>query len=172
MSPTAAKRVVPKVEPQIVATVTSNGEVKPIAAAAGKPRRKATAGADTNAGDEAGQAKAEVATPSKASRKTKTSAKKPAAAPAQEDDLGTSAIGDELLAEVDGEADAGFDETDSLPLDASDKLEKDDKKDDKKSSKSKEKDKKSDKGGTPKKSDKGGASDKKSTKSKKGDAAD
>jgi hypothetical protein len=36
MSPAATKRVISKVEPEIIATVSSNGEIKPMEAAASK----------------------------------------------------------------------------------------------------------------------------------------
>ena len=114
MSPAATKRVISKVEPEIIATVSSNGEIKPMEAAASK-----------------GSSKAAAATKSSTTKAAKSAAAKGApksnAAPGADEAAKLEDAADALLA--GGEVDSDFDDSDALLLEADDKLGKDDKKD-------------------------------------------
>jgi RNA polymerase primary sigma factor len=114
MSPAATKRVISKVEPEIIATVSSNGEIKPMEAAASK-----------------GSSKAAAATKSSTSKAAKSAAAKGApkskAAPGADEAAKLEDAADALLAA--SEVDTDFDDSDALLLEADDKLGKDDKKD-------------------------------------------
>jgi RNA polymerase primary sigma factor len=114
MSPAATKRVISKVEPEIIATVSSNGEIKPMEAAASK-----------------GSSKAAAATKSSTTKAAKSAAAKGApkskAAPGAEEAAKLEDAADALLA--GSEVDTDFDDSDALLLEADDKLVKDDKKD-------------------------------------------
>ena len=114
MSPAATKRVISKVEPEIIATVSSNGEIKPMEAAASK-----------------GSSKAAVATKSSTTKAAKSAAAKGApkskAAPGADEAANLEDAADALLA--GSEVDTDFDDSDALLLEADDKLGKDDKKD-------------------------------------------
>ena len=114
MSPAATKRVISKVEPEIIATVSSNGEIKPMEAAASK-----------------GSSKAAAATKSSTSKAAKSAAAKGApkskAAPGADEAAKLEDAADALLA--GSEVDTDFDDSDALLLEADDKLGKDDKKD-------------------------------------------
>jgi RNA polymerase primary sigma factor len=114
MSPAATKRVISKVEPEIIATVSSNGEIKPMEAAASK-----------------GSSKAAAATKSSTTKAAKSAAAKGApkskAAPGAEEAAKFEDAADALLA--GSEVDTDFDDSDALLLEADDKLVKDDKKD-------------------------------------------
>ena len=114
MSPAATKRVISKVEPEIIATVSSNGEIKPMEAAASK-----------------GSSKAAAATKSSTTKAAKSAAAKGApkskAAPAADEAAKLEDAADALLA--GSEVDTDFDDSDALLLEADDKLGKDDKKD-------------------------------------------
>jgi RNA polymerase primary sigma factor len=114
MSPAATKRVISKVEPEIIATVSSNGEIKPMEAAASK-----------------GSSKAAAATKSSTTKAAKSAAAKGApkskAAPAADEAAKLEDAADALLA--GSEVDTDFDDSDALLLEADDKLSKDDKKD-------------------------------------------
>jgi len=114
MSPAATKRVISKVEPEIIATVSSNGEIKPMEAAASK-----------------GSSKAAAATKSSTTKAAKSAAAKGApkskAAPGADEAANLEDAADALLA--GSEVDTDFDDSDALLLEADDKLSKDDKKD-------------------------------------------
>jgi RNA polymerase primary sigma factor len=114
MSPAATKRVISKVEPEIIATVSSNGEIKPMEAAASK-----------------GSSKAAAATKSSTTKAAKSAAAKGApkskAAPGANEAANLEDAADALLA--GSEVDTDFDDSDALLLEADDKLGKDDKKD-------------------------------------------
>ena len=114
MSPAATKRVTSKVEPEIIATVSSNGEIKPMEAAASK-----------------GSSKAAAATKSSTTKAAKSAAAKGApkskAAPGADEAANLEDAADALLA--GSEVDTDFDDSDALLLEADDKLGKDDKKD-------------------------------------------
>jgi RNA polymerase primary sigma factor len=114
MSPAAIQRVISKVEPEIIATVSSNGEIKPMEAAASK-----------------GSSKAAAATKSSTTKAAKSAAAKGApkskAAPAADEAAKLEDAADALLA--GSEVDTDFDDSDALLLEADDKLSKDDKKD-------------------------------------------
>jgi len=114
MSPAATKRVISKVEPEIIATVSSNGEIKPMEAAASK-----------------GSSKAAAATKSSTTKAAKSAAAKGApkskAAPGADEAAKLEDAADALLA--GSEVDTDFDDSDALLLEADDKLVKDDKKD-------------------------------------------
>ena len=114
MSPAATKRVISKVEPEIIATVSSNGEIKPMEAAASK-----------------GSSKTAAATKSSTTKAAKSAAAKGApkskAAPGAEEAAKLEDAADALLA--GSEVDTDFDDSDALLLEADDKLSKDDKKD-------------------------------------------
>jgi RNA polymerase primary sigma factor len=114
MSPAATKRVISKVEPEIIATVSSNGEIKPMEAAASK-----------------GSSKAAAATKSSTTKAAKSAAAKGApkskAAPGADEAANLEDAADALLA--GSEVDTDFDDSDALLLEADDKLGKDDKKD-------------------------------------------
>jgi RNA polymerase primary sigma factor len=114
MSPAATKRVISKVEPEIIATVSSNGEIKPMEAAARK-----------------GSSKAAAATKSSTTKAAKSAAAKGApkskAAPGADEAANLEDAADALLA--GSEVDTDFDDSDALLLEADDKLGKDDKKD-------------------------------------------
>ena len=113
MSPAAAKRVSPKVEPEIVATVSSTGEVKPVLSVGSGA--KAAGAAKTKASGK--KAAAPKASPSKRAKSSQAGL----------EGGSLDAAADALLAAADGEA--SFDENDTLTLEADDKLDKDDKKD-------------------------------------------
>ena len=114
MSPAAIQRVISKVEPEIIATVSSNGEIKPMEAAASK-----------------GSSKAAAATKSSTTKAAKSAAAKGApkskAAPGADEAANLEDAADALLA--GSEVDNDFDDGDALLLEADDKLSKDDKKD-------------------------------------------
>ena len=114
MSPAATKRVISKVEPEIIATVSSNGEIKPMEAAASK-----------------GSSKAAAATKSSPTKAAKSAAAKGApkskAAPVADEAANLEDAADALLA--GSELDTDFEVSDALLLEADDKLGKDDKKD-------------------------------------------
>jgi RNA polymerase primary sigma factor len=114
MSPAATKRVISKVEPEIIATVSSNGEIKPMEAAASKGSSKAAAATKSSTSKAAKSAAAKGAPKSKAALGADEAAK-------LEDPA------DALLA--GSEVDTDFDDSDALLLEADDKLGKDDKKD-------------------------------------------
>jgi len=111
MSPAATKRVTSKVEPEIIATVSSNGEIKPMEASTSKGSRKA-AGATKSSPAKSAAAKA---------------APKSQAAPGADESANLEDAADALLA--GSEVDTDFDDSDALLLEADDKLGKDDKKD-------------------------------------------
>ncbi|MCX5961366.1 MAG: RNA polymerase sigma factor RpoD [Cyanobacteria bacterium] len=114
MSPAATKRVISKVEPEIIATVSSNGEIKPMEAAASKGSSKAAAAAKSSTTKAAKSAAAKGAPKSKA-------------APGADEAAKLEDAADALLA--GSEVDTDFDDSDALLLEADDKLGKDDKKD-------------------------------------------
>ena len=114
MSPAATKRVISKVEPEIIATVSSNGEIKPMEAAASKGRSKAAAATKSSTTKAAKSAAAKGAPKSKA-------------APGADEAANLEDAADALLA--GSEVDTDFDDSDALLLEADDKLGKDDKKD-------------------------------------------
>ena len=114
MSPAATKRVISKVEPEIIATVSSNGEIKPMEAAASKGSSKAAAATKSTT------AKAAKAAAAKGAPKSK-------AAPGADETANLEDAADALLA--GSEVDTDFDDSDALLLEADDKLGKDDKKD-------------------------------------------
>ncbi len=114
MSPAAIQRVISKVEPEIIATVSSNGEIKPMEAAASKASSKAAAATKSSTTKAAKSAAAKGAPKSKA-------------APAADEAAKLEDAADALLAE--SEVDNEFDDSDALLLEADDKLSKDDKKD-------------------------------------------
>ena len=114
MSPAATKRVISKVEPEIIATVSSNGEIKPMEAAASKGSSKAAAATKSST------TKAAKSAAAKGSPKSK-------AAPGADEAANLEDAADALLA--GSEVDTDFDDSDALLLEADDKLGKDDKKD-------------------------------------------
>jgi len=114
MSPAATKRVISKVEPEIIATVSSNGEIKPMEAAASKGSSKAAAATKSST------TKAAESAATKGAPKTK-------AAPGADEAAKLEDAADALLA--GSEVDTDFDDSDALLLEADDKLSKDDKKD-------------------------------------------
>jgi RNA polymerase primary sigma factor len=114
MSPAATKRVISKVEPEIIATVSSNGEIKPMEAAASKGRSKAAAATKSST------TKAAKSAATKGAPKSK-------AAPGADEAANLEDAADALLA--GSEVDTDFDDSDALLLEADDKLGKDDKKD-------------------------------------------
>jgi RNA polymerase primary sigma factor len=114
MSPAATKRVISKVEPEIIATVSSNGEIKPMEAAASKASSKAAAATKSSTTKAAKSAAAKGAPKSKA-------------APSADEAANLEVAADALLAGSEVETD--FDDSDALLLEADDKLGKDDKKD-------------------------------------------
>ncbi len=114
MSPAATKRVISKVEPEIIATVSSNGEIKPMEAAASKGSSKAAAATKSST------TKAAKAAAAKGAPKSK-------AAPIADEAANLEDAADALLA--GSEVDTDFDDSDALLLEADDKLGKDDKKD-------------------------------------------
>jgi len=123
MSPAATKRVVvSKVEPEIIATVSSTGEIKPMEGAAAKRSTKAAGATKTSS------TKAKAAKSAGGKGSPKTSAKSKAATGDNEAALLENAA-DALLAASDPEAEVDFENSDSLLLETDDKLGKDDKKD-------------------------------------------
>ena len=120
MSPAATKRVISKVEPEIIATVSSTGEIKPMEAAASKGSRKAAAATKSS------PTKAATAKSAAAKGAPKTTAKSKAA-PGADEAANLEDAADALLA--GSEADTDFEVSDALLLEADDKLGKDDKKD-------------------------------------------
>jgi RNA polymerase primary sigma factor len=120
MSPAATKRVISKVEPEIIATVSSTGEIKPMEGAASKGSRNAAAGAKSS------PTKAATAKAAAAKGATKTTAKSKAA-PGADEAANLEEAADALLAGSEAESD--FEVSDALLLEADDKLGKDDKKD-------------------------------------------
>jgi len=123
MSPAATKRVVvSKVEPEIIATVSSTGEIKPMEGAAAKRSTKATGATKTSA------SKTTAAKSAGAKGTPKTSARsKPAKGDKEAAQLEDAA--DALLAASDPEVEVDFETSDAVLLEADDKLGKDDKKD-------------------------------------------
>ena len=114
MSPAATKRVISKVEPEIIATVSSNGEIKPMEAAASKGSSKAAA--------------ATKSSPTKAAKSAAAGgAPKSKADPGADEAANLEDAADALLA--GSEVDTDFDDSDVLLLEGDDKLGKDDKKD-------------------------------------------
>jgi RNA polymerase primary sigma factor len=123
MSPAATKRVVvSKVEPEIIATVSSTGEIKPMEGAAAKRSTKATGATKTSA------SKATAAKSAGAKGAPKTSARSKAAKGDKEAGQLEDAA-DALLAASDPDVEVDFENSDALLLEADDKLGKDDKKD-------------------------------------------
>jgi RNA polymerase primary sigma factor len=123
MSPAATKRVVvSKVEPEIIATVSSTGEIKPMGGAAAKRSTKATAATKTSA------SKATAAKSAGAKGAPKTPARSKAAKGDKEAAQLENAA-DALLAASDPDVEGDFENSDALLLEADDKLGKDDKKD-------------------------------------------
>jgi len=123
MSPAATKRVVvSKVEPEIIATVSSTGEIKPMEGAAAKRSTKATGATKTST------SKATAAKSAGAKGTPKTSARSKAAKGDKEAAQLEDAA-DALLAASDPEVEVDFETSDALLLEADDKLGKDDKKD-------------------------------------------
>jgi RNA polymerase primary sigma factor len=116
MSPAATKRVISKVEPEIIATVSSNGEIKPMEAAASKGSSKAAAAT-----------KSSPLKPATAKSAAAKGAPKSKAAPVADEAANLEDAADALLA--GSEVDTDFDVSDALLLEADDKLGKDDKKD-------------------------------------------
>jgi len=114
MSPAATKRVISKVEPEIIATVSSNGEIKPMEAAASKGSSKAAAATKSSPTKAAKSAAAKGAPKSKAT-------------PVADEAANLEDAADALLAGSD--LDTDFEVSDALLLEADDKLGKDDKKD-------------------------------------------
>jgi RNA polymerase primary sigma factor len=114
MSPAATKRVISKVEPEIIATVSSNGEIKPMEATASKGTSKAAAATKSSPTKAAKSAAAKGAPKSKA-------------APVADEAANLEDAADALLAGSD--LDTDFEVSDALLLEADDKLGKDDKKD-------------------------------------------
>jgi RNA polymerase primary sigma factor len=114
MSPAAIQRVISKVEPEIIATVSSNGEIKPMEAAASKGSSKAAAATKSST------TKAAESAATKGAPKSK-------AAPGADEAAKLEDAADALLA--GSEVDTDFDDSDALLLEADDKLSKDDKKD-------------------------------------------
>ena len=123
MSPAATKRVVvSKVEPEIIATVSSTGEIKPMEGAAAKRSTKATGATKTSA------SKTTAAKSAGAKGTPKTSARSKAAKGDKEAAQLEDAA-DALLAASDPDVEVDFETSDALLLEADDKLGKDDKKD-------------------------------------------
>ena len=123
MSPAATKRVVvSKVEPEIIATVSSTGEIKPMEGAAAKRSTKATGATKTSA------SKTTAAKSAGAKGTPKTSARSKAAK-GDKDAAQLEDAADALLAASDPEVEGDFENSDALLLEADDKLGKDDKKD-------------------------------------------
>jgi RNA polymerase primary sigma factor len=123
MSPAATKRVVvSKVEPEIIATVSSTGEIKPMEGAAAKRSTKATGATKTSA------SKTTAAKSAGAKGTPKTSARSKAAKGDKEAAQLEDAA-DALLAASDPEVEVDFETSDAVLLEADDKLGKDDKKD-------------------------------------------
>ena len=121
MSPAATKRVVAsKVEPEIIATVSSTGEIKPMEAAGAKRSTKAAGATKTSA------SKATAAKSASAKAKTSTRSK---AATGDKEAAQLEDAADALLAVSDPEVEVDFESSDALLLEADDKLDKDDKKD-------------------------------------------
>jgi RNA polymerase primary sigma factor len=121
MSPAATKRVVAsKVEPEIIATVSSTGEIKPMEGAAAKRSTKAAGATKTSA------SKATAAKSAGAKAKTSTRSK---AATGDKEAAQLEDAADALLAVSDPEVEVDFESSDALLLEADDKLDKDDKKD-------------------------------------------
>ena len=114
MSPAATKRVISKVEPEIIATVSSNGEIKPMEATASKGTSKAAAATKSSPTKAAKSAAAKGAPKSKA-------------APVADEAANLEDAADALLAGSD--LDTDFEVSDARLLEADDKLGKDDKKD-------------------------------------------
>jgi len=120
MSPAATKRVISKVEPEIIATVSSNGEIKPMEAAASKVRSKAAAATKSSPTKAATAKSAAAKGAPKTASKSKTATGADAAANLED-------AADALLAGSEVETD--FEISDALLLEVDDKLGKDDKKD-------------------------------------------
>jgi RNA polymerase primary sigma factor len=131
MSPAATKRVLPKVEPEILATVTSTGEIKPMVPAIkpslGKPAKPAKAvKAETDSTAKSAKTSVAKTSGAKAGGKGAAASKKAEVvaldvnAEASLDDAA-----DTLLAAAD--AIPGFEDGDALDLDVDDKDEKLDK---------------------------------------------
>jgi RNA polymerase primary sigma factor len=127
MSPAATKRVPSKVEPEIIATVSSNGEITPVEGGAVKVSTKAAAATKGSA------SKSSVAKSAAAKGSPKISTRTKAAKVADKAVKPDNAVqledaADALLAASDPEVEVGFENGDLL-LEADEKLGKDDKKD-------------------------------------------
>lgn len=118
MSPAATKRVIAKVEPEILAKVSSTGEIEPLVG--GKASGKAASVTKSSAPKATATKSAAAKGTAKSSTKTKKAATGDEAAQLED-------AADALLAEADGED--GFDEADGLLLEVDDKAGKDDRKD-------------------------------------------
>jgi len=122
MSPAATKRVViSKVEPEIIATVSSTGEIKPMEGTAAKRSTKAAGAAKTSVSKATATKAAGAKAAPKASAKSKAATGDKEAAQLED-------AADALLAASDPDVDVDFESSDAL-LEADDKLGKDDKKD-------------------------------------------
>ena len=123
MSPAATKRVVvSKVEPEIIATVSSTGEIKPMEGASAKRSTKATGATKTSASKTTAAKSAGAKGTPKTSARTKAAKGDKEAAQLED-------AADALLAASDPEVEVDFETSDALLLEADDKLGKDDKKD-------------------------------------------
>jgi len=120
MSPAATKRVIAKVEPEILAKVSSTGEIEPLVGAKAKASGKAASVTKSSSPKATATKSAAAKATAKSSAKTKTAATGDEAAQLED-------AADALLAEADGED--GFDDADGLLLEADDKAGKDDRKD-------------------------------------------
>ena len=120
MSPAATKRVIAKVEPEILAKVSSTGEIEPLVGAKAKASGKAASVTKSSSPKATATKSAAAKATAKSSAKTKKAATGDEAAQLED-------AADALLAEADGED--GFDDADGLLLEADDKAGKDDRKD-------------------------------------------
>jgi RNA polymerase primary sigma factor len=120
MSPAATKRVIAKVEPEILAKVSSTGEIEPLVGAKAKASGKAASVTKSSSSKATATKSAAAKATAKSSAKTKKAATGDEAAQLED-------AADALLAEADGED--GFDDADGLLLEADDKAGKDDRKD-------------------------------------------
>jgi len=120
MSPAATKRVIAKVEPEILAKVSSTGEIEPLLGAKAKASGKAASVTKSSSPKATATKSAAAKATAKSSAKTKKAATGDEAAQLED-------AADALLAEADGED--GFDDADGLLLEADDKAGKDDRKD-------------------------------------------
>jgi RNA polymerase primary sigma factor len=120
MSPAATKRVIANVEPEILAKVSSTGEIEPLVGAKAKASGKAASVTKSSSPKATATKSAAAKATAKSSAKTKKAATGDEAAQLED-------AADALLAEADGED--GFDDADGLLLEADDKAGKDDRKD-------------------------------------------